>query len=281
VDRGAADAAGECLYGLGAHGLEIREGGRDGPVELIAHLRPAPRTGSVIRAIRRRLRAIAATGARVGRARVEARRVADPGWALQWRHRFRVTRIGRAMWVHPAWDPPPRGARGIRIRLDPGMGFGTGAHPTTRLCLGALEALGRRKARVLDLGTGSGILAIAAARLGARRVVAVDPDPVACAEARRNAAANRVASRVRVRLGTLARAGRGRFDAIVANLEAKLLGPLVPALAGRLAPGGALVLSGLLRREGPPLRAAMRRAGLRLGRTRATAGWIALRGERP
>jgi ribosomal protein L11 methyltransferase len=162
------------------------------------------------------------------------------------------------------------------------MAFGTGQHPTTAACLHALAAHVRRDRAVLDLGTGSGVLAIAAARLGAYPVIALDTDPEACRAAAANCRRNGVASTVRVRCGsfeTLRR--RTPFALILANLTAAAHLALLPALRGCLAPGGRAVLAGILAWQAPAVRRAVREAGLApVGRQR-TGEWVALHVARP
>lgn len=208
-----------------------------------------------------------------------------------WRDHARSVRAGRRLVVHPPWVPsgPPSGDD-VVLEVDPGRAFGHGAHPTTRLCLAAVEeAVGARSgAHVLDVGCGSGVLAVAAARLGSPRVVAVDVDPEAVEVTRANADRNGVAGTVAAHLvGDVAtgdaRLGgdplgdvEGRFDVVVANIgEAALVG-LARHLVARLAPGGTLVLSGLL--DPPPARVvdAYVRLGVATPRTTALDGWTAL-----
>src|SRR5262249_7019484 len=176
--------------------------------------------------------------------------------------------------IVPAWETPPRGLRRV-VRVDPGRAFGTGTHETTRLCLAALESLAaaRPLERVLDVGTGTGILAAAALRLGARLAVAADLDPEATLEAGRHAALNALPLRV-----VCADGGRGfrdaAFDLVVANLSASVLAGRRSELERLLAPGGRLVLSGLLVTDLPEIEAAYR--GLPL-RARPTDGeWAAV-----
>jgi ribosomal protein L11 methyltransferase len=164
----------------------------------------------------------------------------------------------------------------IVLEIDPGMAFGTGQHPTTAMCLRALEKLVRPGVRVLDLGCGTGILAIAAAKLGAASVVAVDIDPNAVRAARENAAANGVADAVDVREGTLDALDGESFDIIVANISGLTLERLAPELARRLAPSGALVTSGFLEDAVTALTGAYAAVGLSAHRLVADGVWRAI-----
>lgn len=190
---------------------------------------------------------------------------------------FTPVGIGRFV-VHGAHHAPPRHRWGLRI--DAATAFGTGEHPTTRACLEMLEALACRRplGRVLDLGTGSGLLAIAAARLGAARVVAVDIDPEAVCVAARHARLNRAHVMVACSNGPRSAAARrgGPYDLILANILAAPLAAMAGDLARALVPGGHAVLSGLLTRQERQVLVPCRRAGLRLVRRRVIGEWATL-----
>lgn len=172
--------------------------------------------------------------------------VADQDWVRATQSQFEPISIAEGLWIVPSWHQPPEPGA-INIRLDPGQAFGTGSHPTTRLCLQWLAQY-RPGGDVLDYGCGSGILAIAAHLLGARRVVGVDLDPAAVQTAQDNAHANGVEARFG--LPDLADAqGEGVFDVVLANILTRPLIMLAPLLLARLKPGGMLVLSGILDRQ--------------------------------
>lgn len=205
-------------------------------------------------------------------------------WARRWREEQGRSRITDRIVVEAAEESPgPRGAgrtaedpAEVTIRLEPATAFGTAEHPTTRACLRFLDAVLSPGDRVLDAGTGSGILAIAAALLGARRVTALDADPLAVDAARRNADRNGVARRVGVRERTIRpgrRQGWRRYDGVVANIPGPALIPMIPSLARSVAPGGWLILSGLLRTEREAAVASASDAGLELLEEDAAAGW--------
>jgi ribosomal protein L11 methyltransferase len=205
--------------------------------------------------------------------------VNEADWADAWKRHFPVLRVGRRIVIRPTWRRHRRGIEDVVIALDPGMAFGTGLHPTTRLCLAALEDVADRgrlaAARVLDVGCGSGILAIAAARLGAASVLGLDVDPIAVEATDANARRNRVARRVRTRLGSLP-SGEPPHRLVLANLIASLLIELAPALAGELQPNGALIASGIYIDRELAVRTALDAAGLRPGRQWAEGDWVAL-----
>jgi ribosomal protein L11 methyltransferase len=175
---------------------------------------------------------------------VTFREVADEDWTRAWMDQFKPMRFGERLWIYPWTIEPPADDTAIVVRLDPGLAFGTGTHPTTALCLEWLDALALDGRDVVDYGCGSGILAIAAVLLGAAHVLAIDNDPQALAATADNAQRNGVASRI-----TLAApdpAIDARVDVLVANILAGPLHDLAPVFAERLADGGALALSGIL-----------------------------------
>jgi ribosomal protein L11 methyltransferase len=210
---------------------------------------------------------------------VRTRIVQETDWADAWKAYFPVMRIGRRLVIRPTWQRHRRAAGDVVLALDPGMAFGTGLHPTTRLCLAGVEALADEGvlegARVLDVGCGSGILAIAALKLGAATVLGVDTDPIAVESTTANARRNALARRTRARAGSLP-TGEAAFDVVLANLIAGVLVALAAELRDELRPGGRLLASGIfVDREGD-VRVAFESVGLEV-RERAVEGdWVAL-----
>lgn len=209
--------------------------------------------------------------------------VHEEDWAEAWKAYFPVIRVGRRLVIRPTWRRHRRQPDDVVIALDPGMAFGTGLHPTTRLCLAALETIADRGElagrRVLDVGSGSGILAIAAVRLGAATALGVDTDPIAVEATLANAARNRLARRIPARPGGLP-SGEPPFGVVVANLIAGVLVPLAPLLAAELAPDGLLVASGIFVDREAEVRAAFGAAGLRVTGRREDGEWVALEAAR-
>jgi ribosomal protein L11 methyltransferase len=210
---------------------------------------------------------------------LRTRLVHEADWAEAWKAFFPVLRVGRRLVIRPTWRRHRREPDDVVLALDPGMAFGTGLHPTTRLCLAALEGLadegGLDGARVLDVGCGSGILAIAALRLGATQAYGVDTDPIAIESTLANARRNRLTRRVRARVGSLP-SGEPPFTVVLANLVAGVLVPLAGALHDELRPGGTLLASGIFTEREADVRAAFEAAGLAI-RERTTEGdWVAL-----
>ncbi len=208
-----------------------------------------------------------------------ARVVHEADWANAWKAHFPVLRVGRRIVIRPTWRRHRRQPDDVVLALDPGMAFGTGLHPTTRLCLAALEGFADRGllegARVVDVGSGSGILAIAAARLGAREVVAVDVDPIAVQASRENAARNRLGRIIASREGSVP-TGDGPFDLVLANLIAGLLVQLADPLAAEVRPGGTLLASGIFHDRESQVVEAFTSRGFALTNRWDEGDWVAL-----
>lgn len=274
-------AAEQACTRLGAFSLSLGDAG-DEPL-----LEPAPGTMPLWQEIR--LRAlfpqdmnpalIAATltatlGRAAGDIRVEF--VADRVWEREWLEDFRPMRFGRRLWICPAGQPPDQ-AGAVVLELDPGLAFGTGTHPTTAACLEWLDGFRLEGLRVLDYGCGSGILALAALRLGASTAVAHDIDPQATLAAKENALKNAVDDRIAV-VGS-ADAIQGAFDLVLANILAQPLIELAPRLAGFCRPGGSLVLAGMLERHACEVAEAYR-PWFDIGLSAERDGWSLLGGRR-
>lgn len=229
---------------------------------------------------------------------LQERRLAEEDWANAWKEHYHVTHLGRRTVIKPSWrDYSPQGNE-VVVELDPGMAFGTGLHPTTRNCLLLLEEAIRPGDRVLDAGTGSGILAIASAKLGARHVLAIDVAPVAVDATLANAEANGVANQLDVRLATLQGASGepfmplphglamlgteiGTFDLVLANIIARVIGQLAPALLRAVRPGGTLIASGIIEERRHEAEQPLIDAGLRDIRAVVENDWVTLLGHKP
>ena len=209
---------------------------------------------------------------------VAAAPVEQEDWAETWKQHVRSVRVGR-IWVGPSWDLEKAGDAAVRIVIDPGMAFGTGDHPTTEMCLGELDRVmpARQGCSVLDVGTGSGVLAIAAKRLGAGTVVGNDVDPIAVQIARENAAVNGTPE-LELTEKPLERL-RGSFELVLANIFANVLIHLAPRLAAATAKQGLLLLTGILDTQAAEVEQAFAREGMRVSERRGLGEWVLLVAE--
>jgi len=205
--------------------------------------------------------------------------VEEEDWANAWREFFKPLRVGERLVVIPSWERYELQPGDLPLYLDPGMAFGTGSHATTALCMRWLEQLVRPGARVLDVGTGSGILAISAARLGADPVTAIDIDPVAEAVTRENVVMNAVA--IDVRLATLDQVEAEENDLVVANIIAAVIIDLMPLMVERLKRGGRLLASGIIAEKKQAVLDAMTASWLLPVEAREENGWFAILATKP
>jgi ribosomal protein L11 methyltransferase len=211
------------------------------------------------------------------------RTVAATDWSESWKANFQPLRVGKRLMIVPAWLHPPLAPGDIEIRLDPGMAFGTGTHPSTQLCLKIIERHLAPGTSMIDLGTGSGILSIAAARLGSGPILALDIDPEAVRVAGENARANGVADKIVVAKASLAEVLADQFGLswrstplVVANILANVLVPMLEnGLATLVAPGGLLVLAGILDKQAYRIIAALEAAGLSIAAQEQMEDWVA------
>jgi ribosomal protein L11 methyltransferase len=210
----------------------------------------------------------------IGELATSIRREED--WANAWKEHYRPVRAGRRVVVTPPWQEYDAKESDVVVVLDPGMAFGTGTHPTTRLCLTALEDELKPGDAVFDVGTGSGILAIAAVLLGASRVDAVDIEPVSVRQAKENFERNNVADRVRIAEGSADKAGSfgGTYDLVLANIIARILVEISSDLVAAVRPGGTLVLSGIIEPKEEDVLQAFRRLGFELRRRDQIEDWV-------
>jgi ribosomal protein L11 methyltransferase len=275
-DNEGAEAVAEVLSRYAYRGVVIEagpDGWNAGPVTVRAYLPADDR----LRANKRRIEEALYHLDRIRPVSVPSfRPVAEEDWVEAWKERLNVLRIGRRIVIRPSWrDYAPEPGE-IVIRLDPGMAFGTGLHPTTQMCLAALEELIRPEAAVLDLGTGSGILAIAAAKLGAGRVLAVDQDPLAVKTARGNLVTNGVQEIVSVMEGSLEGVSES-YDLVVVNILAKVIVEMMQeGLAARLRSGGRLITTGIIADQESDVVAALEQGGLTAIERQQRDDWVCL-----
>ena len=248
------------------------------PYVVTAHVAAGPGSDAVVEDTERALWHLQAFGLRpVGPLRV--REVDDADWGDAWKAHYVPQRIGRLVIV-PSWlagEPIAPGE--VPIILDPGMAFGTGLHPTTRGCLELLQEISPMPPRILDVGIGSGILSIAALRLGARSAHGLDTDPVAVEAARQNAERNGLAERLTATTGTLPPTSEERFPLVLANLVATVLVDLAPRLAAHMVPDGVVLASGIIEPRADEVIESMGAAGLAVASRRDDDEWVILRLE--
>jgi len=258
--------------------LAVRED-PSAPYLLTAHVPDDPEAPAAIESTERALWHLQAFGlGPIGKLRVA--RVDDGDWAEAWKRGYAPQRIGRVL-IMPSWLDEPMAPGEVAIRLDPGMAFGTGLHPTTRGCVTLLQRVEPMPDRCLDVGTGSGILGLAALRLGVSRVIGLDTDPVAVTAATANALVNHLGDRFEARRGTVTvDADEAPFPLVLANLVAALLIDLSPALAANTSAKGTLIASGIIEPRGDEVLASLVAAGFRLVDHLDDGEWISLRLER-
>ncbi len=284
IPKEAQEALANFLMERGSSGVVIEEPqGKEG-FEIIKAYFPSPLMIEA-QSISRYLESIREFFPEIGPSGVEIRFVADRDWMMGWRAFFKASQPGRRIVVKPPWIRL-RSRGMIVIDIEPGMAFGTGTHSTTRLCLRALEKaftgrydFPRRGWKaphsVLDVGMGSGILSIAAAKLGARSVLGIDVDQRAIDNARNNIRINNVSGRVRIRRAPISQIGK-HFDVVVANIDAKTIEEMRFSLMDRVGAGGALILSGVLGEEVGPLRKLFPDASFALMEVTQENGWACL-----
>ncbi len=233
-------------------------------------------THDVLASLRAELAALKADGFDFGALTIETADVADEDWSNNWKQYYKPFRIGERLVVKPSWEPYAPDAGDVVVELDPGMAFGTGTHETTFMCMELLQKHLRAGESVMDVGTGSGILAIAAAKLGASRVLAVDIDPDAVRVAKENIEKNAVSATVRAVLGDLVKGEAMPCDLAVANIVADAICMLAGPLTRHLKTGGLLICSGIIREREADVLAAAQAAGYTVANRLTKGEWVAL-----
>jgi ribosomal protein L11 methyltransferase len=210
--------------------------------------------------------------------------VKEDDWAEAWKAHYHPIRIGRKLFIRPLWVETETAPDDLVIALDPGMAFGTGTHPTTQLCLEALEDAVQPGVQVLDLGTGSGILAIGAAKLGAAHILALDIDPIAVKVTQENIEQNGVAEKITAQQGSLENVitSARRFDLIVVNILARIIIAMCDQhLGDTVRPGGRALFSGIILEQADDVETALRKTGLEPTGRRQEGDWVLIEARRP
>jgi ribosomal protein L11 methyltransferase len=265
---GAQDAVDEALRAAGCDGVLIRD--TETPPRVSGYLPVDDRLEGRLDGLQTALAQFATFGVEGAGTELTLRTVEEADWANAWKAFYKPMRIGRHLVVTPPWETPELGSGDIPLVIDPGMAFGTGSHPTTQLCLVALEDYLQPGMRVADIGTGSGILAIAAAKLGASAVTATDIDPLAVKIASENIVVNGVSVTTQEPLPT------GTYDLVVANILADVIIGMADTLAELVAPDGLLIASGIIDTRETDVRFAVEAAGFAPLETRRQTEWVAL-----
>lgn len=260
------DAVGNFLFDHGSAGLEEAD-------DLLIGYFPAEGMPERIReSLNAYLDGLRERGVPVGQA--SFRIFPEEDWNRRWKASFKPVRVTPRLVVKPPWEEIRSRADTVVIDIMPRMAFGTGTHQSTRLCLELLEAQKPFSSKVLDLGTGSGILAIAAAKMGASRVLGVDVEPDAVANAQENAGRNGVEPVVEIRLGSWDVLGEESFDLILANIDRTTIVEAVPRLRDRTAPEGQWILAGFLAEDRSVIEKALTASGIRILRVKQLDEWL-------
>ncbi|MEF9879223.1 MAG: 50S ribosomal protein L11 methyltransferase [Clostridia bacterium] len=233
---------------------------------------------TLLESVRLRLEelSLADFGLPMGKLSLDIQNVADEDWSEVWKKFYKPFRVGTKLVVKPTWEPFERKQGDLVIELDPGMAFGTGTHETTFMCMQLLERHLTQGMRVMDVGTGSGILAIAAAKLGAKEVLAIDIDPDAVKVAKENITLNHVNENVRVVVGDLVKSEAMPCELAVANIVADAICMLAGPLTRHLVPHGLLLCSGIIREREQDVLTAAKAAGYQLTDRIEKGEWVAL-----
>ena len=211
--------------------------------------------------------------------KLETSGIEQEDWQNAWKKYYHAMDIGQRLAIVPGWETYDTDR--IVITMDPGMAFGTGTHETTSLCLETLDSMVKGGERVLDIGTGSGILAIAALKLGAAEAEGVDIDPMCVRTAGENAALNGVSDRFIVEIGDLSDKASGQYDLITANIVANAIKQLAPQIPALLAPNGTFIASGIIDEREDEVAQAIRAAGLAVREIRRDNGWVCILANHP
>ena len=275
----AAEGLADILLTLGSKG--VAEERRPLNIRLIAYLPSDDQLEDRVREIRARLTALEREGLRIGPGTVGVRTLDQKTWSEAWKDHFQILKVTPGLVIVPTWEEYEPAEGEFVVVLEPGAAFGTGGHATTRLCLRGLVQHMRPGDRVADVGCGSGILAITAAALGAREVIAVENDRTALPVAQANARRNSVARQITFKEADLLSDTAGPFDLIVCNIVAEEVIRLSESFPAMLTKGGRCIVSGFVTASIPRVEDALNRHGLRTIETPSEEGWAACVAMRP
>jgi len=282
TSQDASEAVANFLFELNALGVELKDESA-ATARLIAYYPLDDRVGARMQKLRTFLSQLPTWGIQSQPAKVNLKRVESEEWEEAWKTAFPPQRIGKRLLIAPTWEDITPNETDILIRLDPGMAFGTGYHPTTRLSLALLEQTVKPNQHVADIGTGSGVLAIAAVKLGAKRVYAVELDPTAIPIAASNFRTNGVTQQVNLSQGDGLKRVQGTYHLIIGNILTKAILPMVPDCAQHLHPEGTVIFSGILETERKQVQEVLAENGFRAVHVASEAEdeitWVAIRAK--
>jgi len=244
----ASEAVANYLFEMDAFGVELKDAANS-TISLIAYYPLDDRVNTRVKKLKDFLSKLPTWGIQAHPAKIDLKRVESEEWTEAWKSSFPPQRIGKRLLIAPTWHDISPDETDILIRLDPGMAFGTGYHPTTRLCLEMLEQTINPDQHVADIGTGSGILAIAAIKLGAKHVDAIELDPTAIPVAETNFTINGVTEQISLSQGDGIKMVQDKYHLIAGNILTKAILPIIPYCPSRLYPEGQIIFSGILESE--------------------------------
>ncbi|WDF83772.1 50S ribosomal protein L11 methyltransferase [Lacticaseibacillus pabuli] len=284
TNSSANDVVSNVLMEAGAEGIQINDQSTGAHVAaneaIVTGFYPeSVRMPELISTVTARVQGLTEFGFDTAEATVTTDSIDDAAWATAWEKYYHPVRLTRYLTVVPNWERiAPAQAGEIQLILDPGKAFGTGTHPSTRLTLGFLEQTIRGGERVLDVGTGSGILAVAAMRMGAKSVLATDLEDDAVVSARKNIALNPVDNITVIQSNLMTNVpADGQYDMILANMLPVALVPLIPQLRGRLATGGTFLLAGIIKAKAQLITDTLVANGFAVAEVHELGDWVALR----
>ena len=277
------DALSDLLMEMGSGGAQIEDDSSNPDrVAVSAYFPPDDMIGERVSKVAGLLKTMREMNIDVGAGRISIRRMDETRWTEPWKEFFKPISIGQRILVYPSWEDAGKSpSRDILIQIDPQMAFGAGRHSTTILCLELLEDVLKGGESVVDVGAGSGILAIAAVKLGARQVVAIDIDLKAVPIARENARINGVGDRIHVICGGLLNPISGKYDVIVSNIGVKMIRLMMPDFKAYLNEGGKLILTAILKNELSEIKDELESDNLTTLQTRFHEEWAAILMEAP
>ena len=248
TSQDASEAVANFLFEMDAFGVELKDTA-DSTASLIAYYPLDDRVHTRVKKLSEFLSKLPTWGIKTHPAKIDLKQVESEEWTEAWKSAFKPQQISKRLLIGPTWHEISPDDTNILIRLDPGMAFGTGYHPTTRLSLEILEQTIRPNQQVADIGTGSGILAIAAVMFGANHVDAIELDPTAIPVAEKNFTINAVSEHICLIQGDGIKSLNDKYDLIVGNIITKVILPIIPHCPSRLKPDGHIIFSGILETE--------------------------------